>query len=135
MKTIVRASLRLNKFLTKSFFPGFATSLLLVVFSGVSGAYTVDLNPDFICMSKGRLTSSGYEIEIRIPFKSLRYQSRDPQRGFNIIRMVQGTGHLQTWTRVLQARPSFLAQLGTLTFSTLAGGAADYRTLPQATTC
>jgi hypothetical protein len=38
VKTIVRASLRLNKFLTKSFLPGFATSLLLVVLSGVSGA-------------------------------------------------------------------------------------------------
>jgi hypothetical protein len=84
--------------------------------SSQTGAYTLDLNPDFIYMSKGRLTSSGYEIEIRIPFKSLRYQSRDPQSwGLNIIRMVQGTGHLQTWTRVLQARPSFLAQLGTLT--------------------
>jgi hypothetical protein len=84
--------------------------------SSQTGAYTVDLNPDFIYSSKGRLTGWGYEIEIRIPFKSLRYQSRDPQSwGINIIRMVQRTGHLQTWTRVLQARPSFLAQLGTLT--------------------
>jgi hypothetical protein len=84
--------------------------------SSLTGGYTVDLNPDFIYTSKGRRTSWGYEIEIRIPFRSLRYQARDPQNwGFNVIRVVQSTGHLQTWTRVLQARPSFLAQLGTLT--------------------
>ena len=84
--------------------------------SSLTGAYTVDLNPDFVYTSKGRLTSWGYEIEIRIPFKSLRYQPRDPQNwGINVIRVVQGTGHQHTWTRVLQTRSSFLAQSGTLT--------------------
>ena len=84
--------------------------------SSLTGAYTVDLNPDFVYTSKGRLTSWGYEIEMRIPFKSLRYQARDPQNwGINVIRVVQGTGHQHTWTRVLQTRPSFLAQSGTLT--------------------
>jgi hypothetical protein len=84
--------------------------------SAVTGAYSVDLNPDFVYTSKGRLTSSGYEIEIRIPFKSLRYQSHDPQSwGINVIRVVQATGHQHTWTRVLQTRASFLAQSGTLT--------------------
>src|ERR1051325_2839790 len=84
--------------------------------SALTGAYTVDLNPDFVYTSKGRLTSWGYEIEIRIPFKSLRYQARDPQNwAVNVIRVVQGTGHQHTWTRVLQTRSSFLAQSGTLT--------------------
>jgi len=84
--------------------------------SAVTGAYSVDLNPDFVYTSKGRLTSWGYEIEIRIPFKSLRYQAHDPQRwGINVIRVVQATGHQHTWTRVLQTRPSFLAQSGMLT--------------------
>ena len=32
-----------------------------------------DLNPDFTWESKGRITDRGYEVEIRIPFKSLRY--------------------------------------------------------------
>jgi hypothetical protein len=40
---------------------------------------TIDLNPDFVYESRGRLTGFGYEVEIRIPFKSLRYQSADPQ--------------------------------------------------------
>ncbi|HKE89227.1 MAG TPA: DUF5916 domain-containing protein [Gemmatimonadales bacterium] len=81
-----------------------------------SGAYTVDLNPDYIYASKGRLTAGGYEVEVRIPFKTLRYQARDSQDwGVNVIRVEQATGHQHTWTRVLQSRASFLAQSGTLT--------------------
>lgn len=81
-----------------------------------TGAYTLDLSPDFVYASKGRLTAWGYEVEIRIPFKTLRYQTRDPQDwGVNVIRVVQATGHQLTWTRVLQTRASFLAQSGTLT--------------------
>src|SRR5690349_20163623 len=48
---------------------------------------TVDLNPDFVYDSKGRLTPYGFEIEVRIPFKSLRYQSASVQTwGINILR-------------------------------------------------
>ena len=81
-----------------------------------TGAYTLDLNPDFVYESKGRVTAWGYEVEIRIPFKTLRYQTRDPQDWtVNVIRVVQATGHQLTWTRVLQTQASFLAQGGTLT--------------------
>jgi hypothetical protein len=74
-----------------------------------------DLNPDFIFDSKGRLTDYGYELEIRIPFKSLRYQSADVQSwGINILRRVQHSGHEQSWTPAERGRPSFLAQSGTL---------------------
>lgn len=34
---------------------------------------SVDLNPDFRFETKGRLTPTGYLIEMRIPFKSLRF--------------------------------------------------------------
>lgn len=81
-----------------------------------TGAYTLDLSPDYVYESRGRVTSWGYEVEVRIPFKTLRYQTRDPQDwGVNVIRVVQATGHQHTWTRVLQTRASFLAQSGTLT--------------------
>ncbi len=81
-----------------------------------TGAYTLDLSPDYVYESKGHLTAWGYEVEVRIPFKTLRYQARDPQDwGINVIRIVQATGHQHTWTRVLQTRASFLAQNGTLT--------------------
>lgn len=81
-----------------------------------TGAYTLDLSPDYVYQSRGHRTAWGYEVELRIPFKTLRYQARDPQDwGINIIRVVQATGHQHTWTRVLQTRASFLAQNGTLT--------------------
>ena len=82
----------------------------------MTGAYTVDLSPDYVYESKGHQTAWGYEVEVRIPFKTLRYQAREPQDwGVNVIRVVQATGHQLTWTRVLQTQASFLAQSGTLT--------------------
>jgi len=84
--------------------------------SAVTGAYTVDLSPDYVYESKGRQTAWGYEVEVRIPFKTLRYQARDPQDwGLNVIRVVQATGYQLTWTRVLQTQASFLGQGGTIT--------------------
>jgi hypothetical protein len=81
-----------------------------------AGAYAIDLSPDYVYESRGRLAAGGYEIEIRIPFKTLRYQATSPQDwGINVIRHVQYTGHEHTWTRVLQTNASFLAQAGTLT--------------------
>jgi len=44
-----------------------------------TGAYTLDLSPDYVYESKGHPTAWGYEVEVRIPFKTLRYQARDPQ--------------------------------------------------------
>jgi uncharacterized protein DUF5916 len=77
---------------------------------------TVDRSADFVYQSKGRVTDSGYEVEIRIPFKSIRYQQADAQQwGVNIVRQVQHSGHQQTWTAARRAAASFLAQSGTLT--------------------
>jgi hypothetical protein len=48
-----------------------------------------DLSPDFVFESKGRLTEYGYEVEVRIPFKSLRFQpGREQSWGINIVRLV-----------------------------------------------
>ncbi len=41
---------------------------------------STDNNPDFTWESKGRLTDRGYEVEIRIPFKSLRYPGSGTRR-------------------------------------------------------
>jgi hypothetical protein len=77
---------------------------------------TVDRSADFVYQSKGRVTDTGYEVEIRIPFKSIRYQQADAQRwGLNIVRQVQHSGHQQTWTAARRAAASFLAQSGLLT--------------------
>jgi hypothetical protein len=82
----------------------------------------IDQNPDFTWESKGRITDRGYEIEIRIPFKSLRYPGNGPQDwGFNVTRVVKRTGYTDTWTDVRRANASFLGQEGAL------GGLHDLR--------
>lgn len=74
----------------------------------------LDLSPDFVWQSKGRLTEWGYEVEIRIPFKSLRYQSgRTQDWGTNILRKVQRSAYEDTWTRTARSA-SFLGQSGSL---------------------
>src|SRR5688572_27167888 len=74
-----------------------------------------DLSPDYIYQSKGRVTESGYEVEIRIPFKSLRYQSGTAQSwGVNVTRQVQHSGYEDSWAPARRASASFLAQSGRL---------------------
>ncbi|HEX2249279.1 MAG TPA: DUF5916 domain-containing protein [Gemmatimonadales bacterium] len=74
-----------------------------------------DLSPDFVFESRGRLTEYGYEVEVRIPFKSLRFQpGREQVWGINIVRVVQHSGREDSWTPAKRARASFLAQSGRL---------------------
>ena len=75
---------------------------------------TVDLNPDYQFDSKGQVTPAGYIVEVRIPFKSLRYPGSGPQRwGINISRKTQRTGREDTWTDARRIA-SFLGQAGTM---------------------
>jgi hypothetical protein len=74
-----------------------------------------DLNPDFVFQSKGTVTPDGYIVEIRIPFKSLKYQSADAQSwGLNVVRQERHSGHEDSWTPARLAGLSFLSQSGTL---------------------
>jgi hypothetical protein len=80
-----------------------------------AGREAPDLSPDYVYQSKGRVTDFGYEVEIRIPFKSLRYQSADVQSWrIQIVREVEHSGHELTWTPTNRAGASFLAQSGTI---------------------
>ncbi len=83
---------------------------------GAGGRFeNVDLNPDFTFESHGRVTPWGYEVEIRIPFKSIRFPGADPQRwSINVIRKTQHSAYEDTWTPAVRANASFLAQSGTL---------------------
>ncbi len=77
---------------------------------------SIDLNPDYVYQSRGHVADWGYEVEIRIPFKSLHYQSSDPQTwGFQVDRVVQHSGYEETWTRVVRAGTGYLLQSGALT--------------------
>ena len=75
-----------------------------------------DLSADFVWQSRGRVTEAGYEVEIRIPFSSLRYPLGSPQRwGLQIDRHVQHNGYEETWTPAKRASASFIGQAGYLT--------------------
>ena len=75
----------------------------------------VDLNPDFTWESRGRLTPWGYQVEVRIPFKSIPYQSASSQDwGIQVVREVTHSGYEETWTPALRANASFLIQSGQL---------------------
>ena len=75
----------------------------------------VDISPDFNFESRGHVTPWGWEAELRIPFKSLRYQATDPQRwGLQITRVTQHSGHEDTWAPAVRANASFLVQSGHL---------------------
>jgi hypothetical protein len=77
---------------------------------------SIDTSPDFTFESRGRLTPEGWVVEVRIPFRSLRYPAAaEMSWGINIERRTQRTGFVDTWPQVRRASASFLAQGGTLT--------------------
>lgn len=74
-----------------------------------------DLSADYLWESKGRLTDFGYEVEIRIPFSSIRYPAaREHLWGIQFDRHTQHNGYEETWTEVHKASASFIAQEGIL---------------------
>ncbi len=74
-----------------------------------------DLSADSQWRSKGRVTDQGYEVEVRIPFSSIRYAVGNPQRwGLQVVRRVQHSGYEQTWTPARRGSASFIAQAGRL---------------------
>ena len=85
-------------------------------FGGLSqGREDVDRSPDFVFQSRGRLVDAGYEVEIRIPFKSLRYQSGAEQSwGLHVTRVSPGAGVEESWAPARRQGASFLAQAGSL---------------------
>jgi len=85
-------------------------------FEGLAtGREEPDLSPDFVFESKGRLTADGYEVEVRIPFKTLRFPSAARQAwGIHVTRMQQWNAHEDSWAPARRAAASFLAQAGTL---------------------
>jgi hypothetical protein len=76
---------------------------------------SADLSQDYIWQSKGRVTEWGYEVELRVPFKSLRFQASDDQAwGIQVVRQTQRNNFQDTWTPALRGAASFLAQSGKL---------------------
>src|SRR6266566_4405710 len=81
----------------------------------VVGREQPDLSPDFVFQSRGRVTDCGYEVEVRIPFKSIRYQPRQPQDWrLNIVREVKHSGFEDSWFPARRANATFIGQSGNL---------------------
>ncbi len=74
-----------------------------------------DLNQDLIWQSKGQLTPFGYQVELRVPYKSIRFRSGGPLSwGINVIRQTQRNNYQDTWTVTSRGVNSFLNQSGRL---------------------
>lgn len=84
---------------------------------GVSRAslQAVDLSQNFLWQSAGRVLDDGFTVELRVPFKSIRFQMGESQDwGVQIVRQTQRTGYQETWSPVSRSNQSFLAQQGHL---------------------
>lgn len=74
-----------------------------------------DTAPDFLYRAEGRVTAAGYEVEMAIPFRSLRFPPADPLAfGFQAARYVQRTDQSLFFAPITDAVPSLHAQYGTL---------------------
>lgn len=75
----------------------------------------VDLTQDFVWQSKGRLLDDGFEIELRIPFKSIRFQIGGTQDwGMQVVRQTQRTGFQDTWAPTTRSSQTYQTQAGYL---------------------
>jgi hypothetical protein len=85
-------------------------------FGGLTaGREEVDRSPDFVFQSRGRLDGGGYVVEVRIPFKSLRYQAADEQSwGLHVTRVSARAGLEDSWAPARRDGASFLTQGGRL---------------------
>lgn len=85
--------------------------------SGRRGGFgpPIDDSPDFLWDSDGDIRDWGYEGEIRIPFKSVRFQESDVQSwGLQIERRIQRTGYQSSWAPTTNNIANRLTQSGKL---------------------
>jgi len=76
----------------------------------------IDENPDFIWDADAVITADGYQVEIRIPFKSLRFPVQPEQSwGLQVVRRVQRSGFNSSWAPQTSNVQNELSQYGKLT--------------------
>lgn len=75
----------------------------------------IDDSPDFLWDSSGRITEFGYQVELRIPFKSVRFQESDEQSwGLQLERNIQRNGYRSSWAPITENIANRLTQTGKL---------------------
>ncbi len=76
----------------------------------------IDWNPDFVWDSEGQVEDWGYALEVRIPFKSIRFpESNDQEWGLQVFRKIQRTGFDDSWAPVTKDVANRLTLSGSLT--------------------
>ena len=75
----------------------------------------IDDSPDFLWESDAEITRWGYQAEIRIPFKSLRFPEVAEQSwGLQVERKIQRTGYESSWAPITASVANRLSQAGKL---------------------
>ncbi len=85
--------------------------------SGRRGGFgpPIDDNPDFLWESDARMTPEGYQVEVKIPFKSLRFPEVPVQQwGIQVARRIQRNGYQSSWAPLTSNSASQLTQFGKL---------------------
>ena len=96
-----------------------------------------DITPDFVWNSAGKVTSEGYQVEIRIPLGSIRYQrskgkAQEVRMGIVFFRSVPRMGIAGTWPE----RPpgqTFFNVMATLVYTGLKKSGLKMEILPNVT--
>jgi len=75
----------------------------------------IDDNPDFLWESDAQITDWGYQAELKIPFKSLRFPEREVQTwGLQVERRIQRNGFASSWAPLTADIANRLTQAGKL---------------------
>ena len=112
----------------------------IIVAGGPGGAIPrADRSWDALFDSGGQIVEDGFTAEIAIPFKSLRYPSRErdvPHRwGFQIIREVKNKEREnQVWAPMSRGESSFFSQMGVLEGMVNLSSSRNIEVLPTFTT-
>ena len=97
-----------------------------------------DTSWDALFASAGGLVEDGWTAEMAIPFKSLRYPSRDSgaahQWGFQIVRNIESKDERAVWSPISRGIFGFLTQMGTLDGMTTLSTSRNLEFLPTVTT-
>lgn len=73
--------------------------------SAVSGP---DQSPDFVWESAGKMTPQGYQVEVRIPLESIRYQGgKDVKMGVIFVRQISRFGAVGVWPEMQPGQTDF----------------------------
>ena len=76
----------------------------------------IDWNPDFVWDSSGRIFDGGYTVEVRVPFKSIRFPKVPVQDwGLQIHRRIARNGYGESWAPVTANVANEMERFGTLT--------------------